>query len=397
MVNRNRATVNPPQTIPFENQYLTFKALEAGTFQFSKACSYSLNDGTWTSLAAATDTPSLSIGDTIKWKASAAPDSTNGLGTFSSTGTFNAYGNPFSMRHGDDFRGKTSFSNDYFFYKLFQSSKVVSCEDLKLTATTLRAHCYRQMFYGCTNLTAAPELIATSSAPTYAYALMFRGCTSLTTIPSCTINISNTNNVCYQMFYGCSALVTAPITMQGTSIAYNGCNGMFYGCTSLTSAMSSLPATTASSTNVYNQMFYNCSSLTSAPSISLTTLTESCMAQMFRGCTSLVTPPSILPATTAAKTCYNQMFYGCSKLETAPELPMLTLGNSSYKEMFRGCTKLAYVKCLATSISATDCLYQWMNGVASSGTFVKHPDMASWSRGTGGIPTNWTVEDAIIS
>lgn len=35
----------------------------------------------------------------------------------------------------------------------------------------------------------------------------------------------------------------------------------------------------------------------------------------------------------------------------------------------------------------------WVTGVASSGTFVKHPDMASLPSGTSGIPNGWTVED----
>jgi hypothetical protein len=48
---------------------------------------------------------------------------------------------------------------------------------------------------------------------------------------------------------------------------------------------------------------------------------------------------------------------------------------------------------LATDVSASDCLYEWVFGVASSGTFVKHPDMTSLPSGVSGIPNGWTVED----
>ena len=47
---------------------------------------------------------------------------------------------------------------------------------------------------------------------------------------------------------------------------------------------------------------------------------------------------------------------------------------------------------LATDIIASSCLYNWVSGVASSGTFVKSKD-ATWSvTGNSGIPSGWTVE-----
>jgi hypothetical protein len=48
---------------------------------------------------------------------------------------------------------------------------------------------------------------------------------------------------------------------------------------------------------------------------------------------------------------------------------------------------------LATDISASNCLYKWVDGVASTGTFVKHKDMTSLPSGIKGIPTGWTVEN----
>jgi hypothetical protein len=52
---------------------------------------------------------------------------------------------------------------------------------------------------------------------------------------------------------------------------------------------------------------------------------------------------------------------------------------------------------LATDISEWNCLNNWVDGVASSGTFVKHPDMTSLPTGTSGIPNGWTVEDYVES
>jgi hypothetical protein len=52
---------------------------------------------------------------------------------------------------------------------------------------------------------------------------------------------------------------------------------------------------------------------------------------------------------------------------------------------------------LSTDISASSCLTNWVNGVSSSGTFVKHPDMNSLPTGTNGIPNGWTVQDDTIT
>ena len=48
---------------------------------------------------------------------------------------------------------------------------------------------------------------------------------------------------------------------------------------------------------------------------------------------------------------------------------------------------------LATDISATNCLDGWVNGVASTGTFIKNPAMNDLPSGRNGIPNNWTVQD----
>lgn len=48
---------------------------------------------------------------------------------------------------------------------------------------------------------------------------------------------------------------------------------------------------------------------------------------------------------------------------------------------------------LATDISASNCLNNWVNGVSSTGTFTKSPEMTSLPSGPSGIPDGWTVVD----
>ena len=153
-----------------------------------------------------------------------------------------------------------------------------------------------------------------------------------------------------------------------------------------------LPSITLSP-GCYLGMFRDCFSLTTAPELPATTLAESCYDEIFFGCTSLTTAPK-LPATELTNECYSNMFVGCTSLTTAPELPATTLAEGCYASMFTGCTSLNHITCLATDISAYDCTYCWVEGVASAGTFVKHPSMNDWTISVNGIPNGWEVVDA---
>ena len=144
-------------------------------------------------------------------------------------------------------------------------------------------------------------------------------------------------NTCYRyMFYGCTSLTQAP-ALPATTLTNSCYNFMFRGCTSLTTAPA-LPATTLTK-SCYNNMFYGCTSLTQAPALPATTLAVDCYGYMFYGCTSLTQAPA-LPATTLANSCYYQMFFGCTSLTTAPALPATTLAVDCYAYMFYGCTSL---------------------------------------------------------
>ena len=169
--------------------------------------------------------------------------------------------------------------------------------------------------------------------------------------------------------YNSNKIVDASnLKLPATTLAESCYDQMFSGCTSLTKAPD-LPATTLA-TECYSSMFSGCTSLTTAPKLPATTLANSCYSSMFSGCTSLTTAPD-LPATTLATECYSYMFSGCTSLTTAPALPATTLANSCYSCMFHGCGSLNYIKMLATDISASNCLVNWVRDVSAKGTFVK--------------------------
>ena len=119
-----------------------------------------------------------------------------------------------------------------------------------------------------------------------------------------------------KLFYGCTALTSAP-DLPATTLANECYSRMFTGCTSLEKAPE-LKATTLAN-NCYSFMFYGCTSLTSAPELKATKLVASCYKSMFSGCTSLEKAPE-LKATTLAYQCYESMFNGCTKLSSVTML-----------------------------------------------------------------------------
>jgi hypothetical protein len=66
----------------------------------------------------------------------------------------------------------------------------------ELPATTATIGCYREMFKGCTSLAQAPELPATTLAD-YCYSWMFEGCKKLSTIKCLATDISASGALTY--------------------------------------------------------------------------------------------------------------------------------------------------------------------------------------------------------
>ena len=301
-----------------------------------------------------------------------------------------------SQCYGNMFKGCTSLRtapelpatdiSSYSYYAMFSGCTSLT-EAPELPATILAKGCYNWMFYNCTSLDEAPALPATKLAEG-CYMCMFQGCSSMTTAPA--LPATDLEKQCYpQMFYGCTSLTEAP-ALPATDLAERCYVHMFNGCTSLTEAPK-LPATVMVP-NCYGSMFDGCTSLSKAPELPATTLANYCYMDMFGNCTSLTEAPE-LPATELAEGCYYTMFWNCSNLTTAPDLPAEELEPYCYRWMFEDCTNLNYVKCLATDISAENCTEDWLNGVASSGTFVKAAGMKDWTTGTSGIPAGWQVQN----
>lgn len=194
----------------YSKEYLSFEIVSGGNLcwteyngpsSYKKTISYSINDGDWISI---TSSPSgviipVSKGDLIRLKGNntwylESYQNISYRSRFSpiySTCEFNIYGNIMSLIYGDDFEGKTEFRGSAYSYSFgvfdsfFSGLQIIDAGDLVLPATRLAPVCYRGMFSGCSLLTKAPELPATtldsgsSNWDHSNYKGMFYGCTNL--------------------------------------------------------------------------------------------------------------------------------------------------------------------------------------------------------------------------
>lgn len=410
--------------------HLTFTALEAGTFTLTVTSDttnlnyleYSIDGGT-TWYRTTNDgntititTPTLQAGEKVMWRGSGnrlCDQNPRSYPSFSSTGRFNASGSIMSLLYVDNLTSATANSNA--FRELFKNCTTIVTPP-ELPATKVGENAYNSMFYGCTALTVAPEIDATeiayggcqtmfanctsmTTSPSelkatkplgQSYYFMFENCTSMTTSPVIKA-VELKARACYGMFKGCSSLKTV-YKLLVSKIDDQTCREMFMNCTGLENVPSDMLAsvTTIAANGCYG-MFSACSSLKNTPDFDATPTGYGSCLYMFRTCTSLVTAPTKLSATVTSA-CYREMFYGCTSLTEAPELPALTLIPNCYRQMFDGCTLLSKIKMMATDISASDCLTNWVRNVAASGLFIKNVD-ATWVRvNSSGVPTGWTVQ-----
>ena len=186
------------------------------------------------------------------------------------------------------------------------------------------------------------------------------------------------------MFEGCTSLTTPP-TLPATTLAKGCYSIMFMNCTALTTPPT-LPATTLAQ-SCYQDMFSH-AGLTTPPTLPATTLAQDCYRGMLRN-TPLTTSPT-LPATTLIQDCYRNMFYECTSLTSTPTLPATTLTAGCYQNMFYGCVLVDSITTYANNISASNCLTNWLNNVAATGTLYNNGSATYTPNSASGIPTGWT-------
>lgn len=136
----------------------------------------------------------------------------------------------------------TSLSN-YAYGEMFRDcSSLVTFPSFTSSPLTLATQSLASMFQGCTSMTTAPAVeIGVFASGLFGGCLaMFKDCTSLTDVSNVVLSATTLSLGAYkQMFQGCTSLTTAP-EIQATTLAdgngdiSNGCLAyMFRGCSSL--------------------------------------------------------------------------------------------------------------------------------------------------------------------
>lgn len=178
-----QGVTKPAPEPEYDKMYLTIEALENGVYNVKgnkNQYYYSINGGEWVATQRETYDPvpiALQTGDIVRFKGNNA-----GQELFWGTNKkFNIYGNPMSLQYLDDFKDKTSYKNSgNNFHGLCYQSGAVDAGNLVLSVLNLGGGTmdYSNMFNGCTNLTKAPVLPATTIGSD-TYREMFKGCTKL--------------------------------------------------------------------------------------------------------------------------------------------------------------------------------------------------------------------------
>ena len=355
-----------PADVPLNLPYLRFTAIESTEITFSQdGLEYSIDGGAWKTMSAkiAVSVPASSY---IIFKGKCTPTSSNGIGTFKSTGGFNVSGNVMSLLFGNDFNKKVSLvGNDYAFMSLFHGNdKLYDATNLVMPATTLSEYCYTGFFHACSSLKAVnPNLLPAK-----------------TLAPNCY----------HTMFYGCLSLKESPL-LPATTLAPYCYYTMFQSCA--LSKLPELPATTMVE-HCYDTMFNYVDADIPDNYLPSTQLAPYCYYSMFANGYDRKRTMFILPATTLAEHCYDTMFINNDKITEAPILPAETLVNNCYRSMLWGCTSLSKVIAKFTTTPSSSYTSDWLSD--SKSTFYKNPN-ATWdktiSRSNSTVPSTWTITD----
>ena len=214
----------------FEGLPLTLEAINSGKIEIANVWSTLKYSKNGSKLSAYEEAITITTGDKVCFFATESENHSNTYAmNIDCSGDCYLYGNimslvTFNTETGTWDRSSTTLSQTKTFSRLFYGNSHIknhSEKAIELPATTLTTSCYAYMFKGCTNLTRAPALPATTLTNAKScYTRMFYGCTSLTSAPDLPATTLVDN--CYSsMFEGCTKLNY--IKCLATNISANNC------------------------------------------------------------------------------------------------------------------------------------------------------------------------------
>ena len=196
---------------------------------------------------------------------------------------------------------------------------------------------------------------------------------------------------CYAgMFMLTTGLINPPQTIDCQTVGVESCHRMFKG-----SGITTTPSLSAKTigTNGCTEMFMECDHITTMPTLQATSLGEYCFSYMFSNC-GLLGGTITLPSTTTAKNCFSGMFE--STAITSAIIKAKTLKQNCLTTTFKNCSNLNEVTVYATATSPSNLMISgitsnWLNGVASEGTFRNLGSITFDTDSVSGVPVGWQI------
>lgn len=150
-----------------------------------------------------------------------------------------------------------------------------------IQADNFEDSCCYGMFVDCPNLITALDFIGNSNTVMTSASCYNMFCNDGKLIKSPELPATTLGDHCYrQMFYGCFELTEAPSELPATTIGEYCYHAMFMSCSTLQQIDFELPATTLAK-GCYRSMFNQCTNLVNPPVLSALTLEEECYMYMF--------------------------------------------------------------------------------------------------------------------
>lgn len=137
-------------------------------------------------------------------------------------------------------------------------------------------------------------------------------------------------------------------------------------------------------------MFYQCTNLHYSPDIEIERYGYRALNYMFHSA-DLIFPPQFKHIEELVEGCFRSMFAYNTQLKSTPYLSPKTLVTGCYEGMFHGCTSLQYIKAEFTTTPSTTYTNNWVDGVASTGCFIKGKTATWTSKATYACPSGWTL------
>ena len=266
--------------------------------------------------------------------------------------------------------------HDYACTNMFKTcTGLVNISTLTLPAPIMGAHCYDNMFNGCTALTTVMPRIEASYIGEQSCYQMFNTCKALAAAPAITVDSIGVRG-CQQMFVNCSTSTTVGLNSAGDivvngKVASLGLNDIYLGCQRLTTAPNvtagSIESNGVTATGGCYRMFNALPKLTSAGHLRVGTVGTYGCQQMFYNCSTFAHAPKITADVIGERGCY-QMLNCTTAIATADTIRARTIGQEGCREMFSGCKKLTVSPYMVVdSIGYRGC-YQMFNVCYTSAT-----------------------------